>query len=236
MARRHHRKSALHALAGIAGLGKTPAGDIPGNVKKAYSKADDAAKAAIMDLLKPFMPAPGLSPQDRIKAKAVVNKFVMGKGGSHGNITSTGTELKVKGATVATRASKTARSMTVCPGKFGGDKESRAAANAVLDLLQAGIAVQDRETNAYLSPHVGGSRRAGRIESNQACYQVEVPKSIDRQIALEEKRYLGTSEGKAAAYAAASAAAMAAMYGPGGSMVKKPRKPAAKKSGGKKKK
>ena len=232
MARHHSRRHVMHALAGIAGLGKTPAGGIPSKVEKAYSKADDAAKAAILDLLKPFMPAPGVSPRERAAAKAVVNSFVLGKSGSHGDIVSTGTELQVKGQPVATRASKTARTMRVCPGMFNADKSSRAAANAVLDLLQAGIAVRDRESNAYLEPHIGKSRRAGRIESNQVCYNVEVPKSIDRRIALEEKQFRQTAEGKATAQAVAYEAAMQQIYGKKPAAAKAAPK-AAPKSGGK---
>lgn len=242
MARHHSRRHVMHALAGIAGLGKTPAGGIPAKVQKAYGKADDAAKAAILDLLKPFMPAPGVSPRERVAAKAVVNSFVLGKSGSHGDIVSTGTELRVKGQPVATRASKTARTMRVCPGLFRSDKESRATANAVLDLLHAGISVRDRESNAYLEPHIGKARRAGRIESNQACYNVEVPKSVDRQIALEDKRFRASPEGKATAQAVAYEAAMQQIYFPkqSGPVQQKPaKKPAAKKpaakKGGKKK-
>lgn len=198
---RHSRKKIMHALAGIAGLGKTPSAAIPERLKKAYGKADDATKAAVMEALKAFLPPPGVSPTERKKAREVVNQFVMGKSASHGEIESTGTQLKVKGNAVATRASTTSKMMTVCPGKFGGDKESRNAANAVLDLVHAGIKVGDREAMAFLEPHVGGKSRRGRIESTQVCYQVEVPSAIVKAIGRAEDKARYSPEAVAAAYA-----------------------------------
>jgi len=233
MARKHSRKHMMHALAGIAGLGKTPSSAVPDRLKKAYAKADDTTKAAVMEALKSFLPAPGVSQADRIKARAVVNKFVMGKSASHGDIESTGTQLKVKGSAVATRSSSTSRMMTVCPGEFGADKESRATANAVLDMMHAGIKVADREDMAFLEPHVGDKRRRGRIQSGQACYQVEVPKLIVRSIARAEERERMSPEAVAAAYASSLEAGRRYSEAVSASAAKKA--PAKKKAASKKK-
>lgn len=197
MARTAHRKM-MHALAGIAGLGKTPAAAIPARLQKAYAKSDDAAKAAIQDLLKPFMPAPGVDPRDYAKAREIVGQFAMGKSGEFKEIKSTGTELLVKGKAVATRASRDAKTMQVCPGKFGADKMSRSAANAVLDVLHAGLSVTDREEMAFLTPTA--KKGMGRVVSEKACYTVSIPGTLVRNIIRADEKARSTPEAIKAAY------------------------------------
>jgi hypothetical protein len=133
------------------------------------------------------------------KEKEVVAAFVMGASKAHGNMETDGFRLTIGGRTVAERKDVSSKFVTVCPGEFNEDKTSRRAANAALDILGAGIRVDDRSSqdrdadgHAFLHPRGHG----GRIVSSNRCYQVEVNSKI-RSAAVRALTKLSADAGAA---------------------------------------
>jgi hypothetical protein len=199
----------MSSLAGIATLGKaplswdarakkflTPEGlEKFKEAKKKYNEQSKATKESMKADFEAIFAANGvpmpLSSKEEKAIRSVVAAFLKGEAGSAGNVESTGMQLEVKGVPVATRqggsiASTRAR---VCPGSFGAGKESRAAANAFLSLIGAGVRVNDRDGEAFIAAADKGSR-AGRVLSQQACYDVQLNKAIrNRAVAISRASY-----------------------------------------------
>lgn len=195
----------LHSLAGLGDAQPetwakrakklTPAGqDAYKEAKKKY----DAQSKAVRDAMKLDFEAifaknglaPEMSSKEKKAVREVVAAFLKGEAGSAGNVVSTGLQLEIKGAPVALRqggiASTKAR---VCPGNFGTGKEFRYTANAFLDLIGSGVRVNDRDGEAFIAAASKGSR-AGRVRSEQACYNVELNKAIrNRAAAISRSSY-----------------------------------------------
>lgn len=119
------------------------------------------------------------------KEREVVAAFLMGGAASHANMSTDGMTLTVGGREVAKREQTGSRFVTVCPGEFNEDKASRRAANAALDILGAGLRVDDRADpqaipgrdeggHAFLHP----KSHPGRVVSGNRCYRVEVNSRI----------------------------------------------------------
>lgn len=162
-------------------------------LKRAEWKAkEEAFRADRQKAYEELLSQYGLPPRpDYRKERKVVAAFVMNEAASEGGISTDGRSLKVGGSVVASRESPTSKFMKVCPGKFGTDVASRRAANAVLDILGAGVAVQDHDSEAFLRAR---HSRVGRIVSPEACYTVEVNKRIRgraQQTAFGPKAYEG---------------------------------------------
>lgn len=198
----------MSSLAGIATLGKapmswearakkflTPAGqEAFKEAKKKYNAQSKTVKEAMKADFEAIFAANGapmpLTGKEAKAIREVVAAFLAGRSASSGDVESTGVDLNVKGAIVATRqggiASTKAR---VCPGNFGTSKEYRAAANAFLDLIGSGVRVNDRDGAAFIAAASKGSR-AGRVYSEQACYNVELNKAIrNRAVAISRASY-----------------------------------------------
>lgn len=141
--------------------------------KRAEWKAkEDAFRAERQQAYEELLAQYGMPPRpDYRKERRVVAAFVMKEAAAEGEVSSDGQSLMVKGVEVARRESPDSKFVKVCPGEFGTDPASRRAANAVLDILGAGIAVQDRDEKAFLRAR---QSRKGRVVSPSACYTVEM--------------------------------------------------------------
>lgn len=149
-------------------------------LKRAEWKAkEDAFRADRQKAYEELLSQYGLPPRpDYRKERKVVAAFVLNESASEAGLSTDGRSLKVNGVEVASRESPDSKFMRVCPGKFGTDTASRRAANAVLDILGAGVAVQDRDSEAFLRAR---HSRVGRVVSPEACYTVEVGKRITKR-------------------------------------------------------
>ncbi len=200
----------MQALAGIASLGKAPASGaalwakrakrLSPEGKVAYSEfrkrlrdAEKARKEAVnaeaMSLFEQFgLPMPRSSKEVK-EIRRVVTSFVLGVPDAGAGAQSTPTALVIKGKQVASRADVADKSMKVCPGAFGEDRDSRFAANVMLDVLGAGVRVNDRDGSAFLAP--GRARgNAGRVFSPDACYKVQVNNALrQRAIGISRRSY-----------------------------------------------
>lgn len=167
-------------------------------LKRAEWKAkEEAFRADRQKAYEELLSQYGLPPRpDYRKERKVVAAFVMNEAASEGGISTDGRSLKVGGSVVASRESPGSKFMKVCPGKFGTDVASRRAANAVLDILGAGVAVQDRDSEAFLRAR---HSRVGRIVSPEVCYTVEVSKRITKRASGSEITRLDVE--RAAAFA-----------------------------------
>jgi hypothetical protein len=141
-----------------------------------------------------------MTSQESKAIKRVVASFVYGRADSAEGVSSSRDRLRIKGKEVAVRPMGSYDTIRVCPGKFGEDAASRKAANAVLDILGAGVGVHDRAGSAFLGPSRGG----GRIFSPDACYTVQVNERLKKAAVAGARRDLD-AERKAA-------------YGPGGEL------------------
>ena len=191
---------ALGFLGQLAALGRAPRGSaadlakrvsrLPASEKerfkalRAEQKAKiDAARAAAQAEYEAFLVKFGLPPRpDYKKEREVVSAFVLGISAAAVGLETDGYKLRVNGREVASRDSIGSPFLKVCPGKFGEDKTSRRAANAALDVLGAGLRVDDRGSHAFLRASAGGG--GGRLESENACYNVQVNRRI-REAASE---------------------------------------------------
>lgn len=152
----------------------------------------DAARAAAQTSFDKFLAENGLPPRpDYRKERGVVAAFVRNESASAAGLSTDGYSLKVNGREVATRDSAGSRFMKVCPGKFGEDKTSRRAANAVLDVLGAGVRIDDRDSEAFLRARAGGG---GRLVSPEACYRVEVSSRIRKAAATASGEVYGPQQ------------------------------------------
>lgn len=157
--------------------------------------AQDERAAQVAMFFAQYLP----EPVNYKKEKEVVAAFVMGASKAHGSMESDGMTLRVGGREVAKRKDISSRFVTVCPGEFNEDKASRRAANAALDILGAGIRVddrssQDRDADGYAFLHPKG--HGGRMVSSTRCYQVEVNSKI-RGAAVRALTRLSADEGAA---------------------------------------
>lgn len=152
----------------------------------------DAARAAAQTAFDRFLAENGLPPRpDYRKERAVVAAFVRNESASDAGLSTDGYSLKVNGREVASRSAARSRFMKVCPGKFGEDKTSRRAANAILDVLGSGLRIDDRDATAFIRPRSGGG---GRVVSPEACYEVEVSARIRRAAAMASGEVFGPSQ------------------------------------------
>jgi hypothetical protein len=132
------------------------------------------ARAAYEKFLTDFGPPP--RPDYRAERK-VVASFIFGLSERGAGLATDGMSLRVNGREVAKRSSDIGdRFIEVCPGTFGSDKTSRRAANAALDILGAGVRVDDHGERAFLHP---SRKNGGRgVVSPNACYSVEMNRKI----------------------------------------------------------
>jgi hypothetical protein len=147
-------------------------------VIRAEQKAKiDAARAAAQTEFDKFLEDYGMPPRaDYRTERKVVAAFVFGLSERGAGLETDGMTLRVNGREVAKRSSDpTDRYLKVCPGGFGEDRTSRRAANAALDILGAGVRVDDRDDRAFLRSSKGGGRG---VVSTSACYTVDVTKKI----------------------------------------------------------
>lgn len=143
--------------------------------KNALEKLKEKQRAQRKDFFRAFPQARYLSPQELKKAREVVSAFILGQEAGDADMKSDGITLVVDGAEVARRNSVSDRFITVCPGEFGGKgRAERRAANAILEMVGAGVQVYDRDGYSFFGPH--GSK-SGRVVSS-ACHQVEVGKKL----------------------------------------------------------
>jgi hypothetical protein len=150
--------------------------------KEALEKLKEKQRAARKDFFRAFPQARYLSPAELKKAREVVSAFLLGKEAGSEDMKTDGLSLVVDGAEVARRNSISDRFITVCPGEFGGKgRAERRAANAILEMVGAGVQVYDRDGASFFGPH--GSK-SGRVVSS-ACHQVEVGKKL-RDRAMQE--------------------------------------------------
>lgn len=148
----------------------------------------DAARAEARKRFDEFLAKHKLPPRpDYKKERMVVGAFVEEDSAEGAGLKTNGRSLMVDGREVASRDSMGSKFLKVCPGEFGADKASRRAANAVLDVLGAGINVRDRGDIAVLR---AGGRGQGRIVSDKACYTVEVNSRIRKAAAAARQRSL----------------------------------------------
>lgn len=150
-------------------------------IRAAEQAKIDAVRASAQSEYEKFLADFGLPPRpDYRKEHEVISAFVFGRSASGAGMETDGGVLTVNGRTVASRDSSSSRFLKVCPGSFGSDKASRRAANAALDILGAGIRVDDIGDHAFLR----AKRGAGHIVSEQVCYMVEANNRV-RQAAAK---------------------------------------------------
>jgi hypothetical protein len=150
-------------------------------IRAAEQAKIDAVRASAQSEYEKFLADFGLPPRpDYRKEREVISAFVFGRSASGAGMETDGGVLTVNGRTVASRDSSSSRFLKVCPGAFGADKASRRAANAALDILGAGIRVDDIGDYAFLR----AKRGAGHIVSEQVCYRVEANNRV-RQAAAK---------------------------------------------------
>lgn len=137
----------------------------------------DAARSAAQAEFDKFLEDYGMPPRADYRAeRKVVAAFIFGMSERGAGLETDGMTLRVNGREVAKRSSDpTDRYLKVCPGGFGEDRTSRRAANAALDILGAGVRVDDRDDRAFLRSSKGGGRG---VVSSSACYTVDVTKKI----------------------------------------------------------
>jgi hypothetical protein len=149
--------------------------------KEAVDALKEELRAQKKDFFRAFPQARYLSPRELKRGREVVSAFVLGQEDKDTDIVSTGTQLIVDGAVVASRNSLSDRFIEVCPGEFGGQgRAERRAANAILEIVGAGVQVYDRDGASFFSP---SGAKSGRVVSN-ACHKVEVGKKL-REKALK---------------------------------------------------
>jgi hypothetical protein len=153
--------------------------------KAATDKLKEELRLQKKDFFSAFPQARYLSPRELKRAREVVSAFVLGQEDTDPDIVSTGTQLIVKSGrgetVVATRNSLSDRFIEVCPGEFGGQgRAERRAANAILEIVGAGVQIYDRDGASFFSP---SGAKSGRVVSN-ACHKVEVGKKL-REKALK---------------------------------------------------
>jgi hypothetical protein len=136
----------------------------------------DAARAAAQAEFDKFLEDYGMPPRaDYRKERKVVAAFVFGMSERAAGLSTDGMVLRVGDRAIARRDDPTSRTVLVCPGKFGNDKTARRAANAALDILGAGVRVDDRGEEAFLRSARGGGRG---VISRDICYKVDVSQKI----------------------------------------------------------
>jgi hypothetical protein len=136
----------------------------------------DAARAAAQSEFDKFLEDYGMPPRADYRAeRKVVAAFVFGMSERAAGLSTDGMVLRVGDRDIARRDDPTSRTLLVCPGKFGNDKTARRAANAALDILGAGVRVDDRGEQAFLRSARGGGRG---VISRDICYKVDVSQKI----------------------------------------------------------
>ena len=129
-------------------------------IRAAEQAKIDAVRASAQSEYEKFLADFGLPPRpDYRKEREVISAFVFGRSASGAGMETDGGVLTVNGRTVASRDSSSSRFLKVCPGAFGSDKASRRAANAALDILGAGIRVDDIGAKAFFAPEAAGPQR-----------------------------------------------------------------------------
>lgn len=138
----------------------------------------DAARASAQSEYDKFLADYGHPPRaDYRTERKVVASFIFGMSERGAGLETDGLSLRVNGREIATRSSDpTEKFLKVCPGAFGTDKTARRAANAALDILGAGVRVDDRNERAFL--HASRKSSGRGVVSPEACYTVEVNKKI----------------------------------------------------------
>lgn len=154
-------------------------------LRKAEQAKIDAARAEASRAYDEFLARHHVARPDYKKERAVVAEFVYEGAAEGAGLQSTGDRLLVNGREVASRESVGSKFVKVCPGEFGADKTSRRAANAILDIMGAGVRVDDRGDHAFIHPK--SDTRGGRVVSPVACYTVEVSSAV-RKAAEQARR------------------------------------------------
>ncbi len=150
-------------------------------IRAAEQAKIDAVRASAQSEYEKFLADFGLPPRpDYKKEHEVISAFVFGRTASGAGMETDGGVLTVNGRTVASRDGASSRFLKVCPGAFGADKASRRAANAALDILGAGVRVDDIGDHAFLR----AKRGPGHVVSEQVCYMVEANNRV-RQAAAK---------------------------------------------------
>lgn len=137
----------------------------------------DAAKASAQAEFDKFLEDYGMPPRaDYRTERKVVAAFVFGLSERGAGLDTDGLSLRVNGREIASRGNDpTSRTIKVCPGRFGEDRTARRAANAALDILGAGLRVDDRNEESFLRSAKGGGRG---VISPEVCYKVDVSQKI----------------------------------------------------------
>ncbi|NDF13485.1 MAG: hypothetical protein EB060_11820 [Proteobacteria bacterium] len=156
----------------------------------------DAARAESRRRYEEFLDRYKLARHDYKLERKVVAAFIHEVPEEGAGLKSDGNSLFVNGKEVASRDSMGSRFVKVCPGALGTDQTSRRAANAILDIMGAGLHVVDRGDRAFIGP---GRGRGGRLVSENACYTVEMRKDVLKQ--AERARNQALVEYEKAAYA-----------------------------------
>ena len=146
----------------------------------------DAARAASQRAYDEFFARYYVPRTDYKKERAVVAAFVHEGAQSGAGLESDGFTLKVNGREVASRANVGSKFVQVCPGQFGEDKASRRAANAILDIMGAGVSIHDRGEHAFIDPKGG---RGGVMVSPTKCYTVEVNSRVKKAADRARKEF-----------------------------------------------